>query len=72
MKASVMDTAELSVLTPRVSLAGAEERIPTFDRRAVRHRRRRERRLRRLYTVGGLTVLAAFLVATVVVVDMVR
>jgi hypothetical protein len=42
------------------------------DRRAVRDARRRTRRLRRLYALGGLLVIAAFLAATIVVVDMVR
>jgi hypothetical protein len=42
------------------------------DRRALRARRRRVRRVRRLYAAGGLAVLAAFLFATVAVLDVVR
>ena len=50
---------------------GLEARRPA-DRRAVRNARRRARRLRRLYALSGLAVLAAFLAATVVVLDMIR
>ncbi len=72
MKALATDTVERSVLASQGSVAGAEEGIVSLDRRAVRRRRLRERRSQRLYALGGLVVLAAFLAATVVVVDMVR
>ncbi len=72
MNASVTDTVERSALASQWSGAGAEERVVTLDRRAVRRRRQRERRSQRLYALGGLVVLAVLLAATVVVVDMVR
>ena len=67
-----METDELPVLAPAVSGAGAELRGPRPDRRALRCARRKARQVRRLYTLGGLAVLAGSLAATVVVVDMVR
>jgi hypothetical protein len=78
MKAPVVDTGEPSVLAaPQVSVAGswggtAGEVVALRDRRTVRHSRLRERRVRRLYALGGLAVLVAVLIATVIVVDMVR
>jgi hypothetical protein len=72
MRTSVTDTDELPLLAPDAPVARPQARHPSTDRRAVRHARRRARRTRRLYALGGLAVLAAFLAATVVVVDMVR
>ncbi len=77
MRMPARDTDELPVVAPADELAGPGAaggpectRVP--DRRAVRDARRRTRRLRRLYALGGLVVLAVFLAATIVVVDMVR
>ena len=72
MKGSVMGTGGVSVLASQVSETGGGEPTPSLDRRTARHHRRKARRLRRLYALGGIAVLVAFLVATVVVVDMVR
>jgi hypothetical protein len=63
---------EQRVLASGLSMTVADERRPGQERRPVRRERRRARRLRRLYALGGLAVLAAFLAATVVVVDMVH
>jgi hypothetical protein len=71
MKASLTDIDELSGLASPGSV-GSQVSSPSLDRRAVRDRRWKERRLRRMYALGGLSVLAAILVATIVVVDMVR
>ena len=65
-----MGTGEVLVAS-QVSGAGGEER-PSPDRRMIRRDRRKARRLQRLYALGGIAVLVAFFVATVVVVDMVR
>jgi hypothetical protein len=72
MKTSDADTDGLPMLAPEVSVAGPADRHPVLDRRAVRNAKRRARRQRRVYAMGGLAVLAAFLAATIVVVDMVR
>ncbi len=77
MRMPARDTDELPVVAPADELAGpgaagGPEGIRAPDRRAVRDARRRTRRLRRLYALGGLVVLAAFLAGTIVVVDMVR
>ncbi len=71
MKASLTDTDEPSELASPESV-GVQERSPSVDRRGFRDRRRKERRLRRMYALGGLVVLVAFLVVAIVVVDMVR
>jgi hypothetical protein len=76
MRTSATDTDEQPVLAPGVATAG-----PGFphgggrqapDRRATAAARRKARRVRRLYLLSGLAVLAGSFVATVVVVDMVR
>ena len=50
---------------------GSQGRAP-LARAALRSERRIERRRRLLYAIGGLSVLAGFLAATVVVLDVVR
>ncbi|MGH8989285.1 MAG: hypothetical protein ACRDXC_11965 [Acidimicrobiales bacterium] len=72
MMASVVGTDEPQVLEPRVLMEGEEPRAKEPDRRALRRARRRARRSRHLYALSGLAVLAAFLVATIIVVDVVR
>lgn len=72
MRTSVTDTDELPLLAPETPVAGPHVRRPFQDGRGVRQARRRARRMQRLYALGGLAVLAAFLAATVIVVDMVR
>lgn len=72
MKESVTDTDELRVLGSGVSVAGSQDRSQSPDRRGLLGQRGGTRRVRRLYALGGLAVLAVFLAATVVVVDMVR
>ena len=78
MRTQSRDTVELPVVVPENGLvgsrelAGGPEAPRPADRRAVRDARRRARRARRLYALLGLAVLAAFLVATVVVLDMVH
>ena len=67
-----MGAGEVPVLASHVSEAGGEEPTPSPDRRRISHHRRKARRLRLLYALGGIAVLVAFLVAAVVVVDMVR
>ena len=52
--------------------AATGEGADPSDRRAMREGRRRERRRRRLYALSGVAVLAAFLFATVIVMDVVR
>jgi hypothetical protein len=72
MKGSVMGTGAVAVLASEVSETGGGKPISSPDRRTVRNHRRKSRRVRRLYALAGIAVLVAFLVATVVVVDMVR
>ncbi|HLW45862.1 MAG TPA: hypothetical protein VKR78_06570 [Acidimicrobiales bacterium] len=72
MRTSVTDTDELSELAPAMPVTSADDRTGALDRRAVRDARRRARRSRRLFALGGLAILGAFLATTVVVVDMVR
>jgi hypothetical protein len=78
MSASVWDTVELpatshdvlAIQQPAADPSGPEHR--QSDRKAMREVRRRERRRRRLYALSGVIVLAAFLAATVLVLDLVR
>jgi hypothetical protein len=72
MKVPLTDTEELPVLAPHAPVEGMQGRSHSHNRPSVRHQRRLERRVRRLYALGGLVVVAAFLAATIVVVDMVR
>jgi hypothetical protein len=83
MIAPTIDTAQLPRTSPPASLAATVPAAPTMPaprarrgrhgtRHALRWARRLERRRRRLYALAGVSVLVAFLTATVAVLDMVR
>lgn len=76
MSVSSTDMAQLPGAPPVPPLAvmvpDPHPKAQPVDRRVLREVRRHERRRRRLSTLAGLAVLAAFLFATVVVLDMVR
>ncbi len=73
MTGSVTDPGERPVVAAARSTTGPTDVRPqAVDRRTARDARLKARHKRRLYALGGLAVLAAFLAAAVIVVDMVR
>jgi hypothetical protein len=69
-----VDTDQLPRGVPAATVPGGADHVggPGAGRRALREERRLRRRQRRIYASVGLAILAAFLFATVVVLDMVR
>jgi hypothetical protein len=72
MKVPLTDTEELPVLAPHAPVEGMQGRSHSHNRPSVRHQRRLERRVRRLYALGGLVVVAALPPANTGIVETVR